>query len=299
MNGLREFVFCVEFGSMAKAAENLGITKSSVSKRIAQLEKRFNKKLFYRKNNSLHLTRYGELAYEKSKKIFASLNELDDIFNDSDYIPEGELSISMPIGVGESLIQPIIVSFQKKYPLVKFNLNFSVRRVDMAKEGYDISFRLASQMDEDIVAKRLLHRPYHLVASPEFFNHFGSPNDPENLLKYPCLSYSEKRWQGVKSWRFKNKITNTSVDFNPNPVICSDSVDSLVIACINGAGLLYCSEFFIVEHLQNGKLQSVLQNWITDHNTLWITFPSSLTLTHRARIFIDHTTDYFLHMNQV
>lgn len=296
-NGLQEFVSCVEFGSMAKAAENLGITKSSVSKRISQLEDKLNKKLFYRKSNSLYLTHHGELIYAKSKEVFASLNELEDILNDSNHSPEGKISVSMPLGVGENLIQPVIIAFCKKFHHVTFNLNFSVRRVDMVKEEFDLSFRLASHLDDDIVGKKLMCRPYHLIASAEIIEQYGVPSSPEELSKYPCLGYVEKHQQGVSYWPFKNKKNCKVTNFRPNPIICSNSIDSLVMACLSGAGILYCSEFFVVKYLQNGQLQSVLNDWIIEYNTLWLTFPCSLSLSHQSRAFVDYAAAYFLSMN--
>ncbi|MEM9103060.1 MAG: LysR family transcriptional regulator [Pseudomonadota bacterium] len=291
--GLAEFVSVVNNGSMSKAADELGITKSSVSKRIAQLEHRLQIQLLHREANGVNPTREGDGLFKKSLPILEQLNEINRVLlsKNSDY--EDEIRVSLPLGVGENLLQPIFSAFQISYPSVRVLLHYSTRQVDIVNEGYDLCFRLSNSPKESEVAKKLWQRPLHLCASSGFIRKYNAPDHPEQLAQLPCLAYCEDIKNPVKEWSFKNSLTGEEVSVTPKIVMGSDSVDSLVRSCAQEVGILYCSEFFIHERLQAGCLFPVLTDWVNGTNTLWLAFPTAKSLSKIARLFVDFTEGYF------
>jgi DNA-binding transcriptional LysR family regulator len=285
--GILEFVKTIELGSMSKAAETLGIAKASVSKKISYLEERLGILLIHRNNNKVTPTKNGEVYFERSRQLLKSLNENDEVLLDQNNDLKGDINISLPLGLGDFFI-PYMVSFKNTYPRVNFNLNFSVRRVDMISEKYDLSFRLASKLDLNVVAKKIWERPFCLCATPKYIDSHGIPQHPFELRERDCLVYSEHIDSKFEPWAFENSADKKRIVIEPRATIRSDCVNSLVSACSNHAGIIYCSQFFVSELLNKQKIHRFMDEWIAGTNTLWVIFPDRKALTKRSRAFIDH-----------
>ena len=285
--GIQEFVTTVDLSSMSKAANILRTTKSSVSKRITALEHRLGVMLIHRSNRTICLTTEGQLYYERSRQLLKQLDDNDEHLKEQHSELYGKLTLSLPPGINETLIIPVITKFKERHSQVEFNLHFSNRRVDMVQERFDVALRLAKTIEPNLIAKKLCTRPYHLCATEKYLSTHSEPKHPLDLQSMNCLVFTEFAHSNTVTWSFKNKYSGEKVVITPLANITSNTVSSLVNASMLNTGIVYCSEFFVGSHIMSNSLRSIMKNWICEEQTLWAVFPNRNALSRRARAFID------------
>ncbi|OZG70361.1 hypothetical protein BTA51_26325 [Hahella sp. CCB-MM4] len=284
--GIQEFVTATKYGSFTSAAEYLGTTKSNISKKITYLETRLGVTLLHRSNRRLVLTSAGEVYFEHSAKLLKTLEQNDQLVIETQEHLSGPIVISLPPGIGESLLMEPICKFQQLHPDVTFVTNVSIQCIDLVEQPFDLAFRLSPTIDPNLIARPLRRAPYRLCASPRFIK-THSPNEIQDITRLPCLAYSDQLSPKSVAWSFKNPQNQQAFQLEINACIYSDSVTTLVQACHKHAGILFCSDFFVAKHIAEGSLVSLFEEWINNENQLWLVYPDRKSVKRRVRAFID------------
>src|SRR5271169_4076264 len=197
------FVRAVEVGSFSGAAQQLGIAKSIVSRRIVSLENRLGASMFRRTTRRLSLTEAGQAYYERARRILADVVEAEDMASRSNGELKGKLKVAGPMSFGWRHMSPVVTEFLSAHPEVDIELDLNDRRVDLVSEGFDLAVRIGSLPDSSIIARTLAPCRHVVCASPAYLASHGTPRMPADLASqvHVCLAYNNR--PKSEQWRFQ------------------------------------------------------------------------------------------------
>jgi DNA-binding transcriptional LysR family regulator len=186
---MHNFVRVVEAGSISRAAEQLGVAKSGVSRRLSDLERRLGVRLLNRTTRRSSLTDAGRSYYEGALRLLANVAELDALVSDSDASLQGTLRLAAPLSFGLLHLAPAIDEFIRRHNGLTINIDFSDRQVDLVEQGVDLAIRIADLSDSTLQARRICPVRLLLCASPDYLERHGVPERPEDLRHHRILHY--------------------------------------------------------------------------------------------------------------
>lgn len=200
LNDLQFFAMVVEHGGFAAAERALGVPKSRLSRRIAQLENELGVRLLQRSTRKFAVTDVGQSVYRHAQTMLAEAQAAREAVDRVSAAPRGLIKVSCPVSIAQELVGPILPDFMKKHPQVRVQMHVSNRRVDVIQEGFDVALRVRSQLTDDgeMVARSFGQLRELLVASPKYLDRTGRPQVPADLVGHTTLSMSEddarQRW---------------------------------------------------------------------------------------------------------
>ena len=183
------FLRVVEAGSITKAAEQLNIAKSAVSKRLASLEHKLGIKLINRTTRMSSITEAGQQYYQRSKLILDDVEELNSQTSSSKRALTGTLNIAVPLSFGLSHLAPALDLFIQQHTDLKLNINFSDQKIDIVEQGVDLAFRIGELDNSSLQARKIAPIKHVLCASPKYLREHGEPKTPDNLKQHKVLKY--------------------------------------------------------------------------------------------------------------
>src|SRR5215510_2819054 len=216
LNSLMVFAKVVEAKSFSEAARRMKIPLSTVSRRVADLEKQLGVRLIERSTRRLRLTGVGSEVFEQGKHSVEVSEAVDNVASNHLSNVSGELRLSAPPSISDSLLAPLVGAFQASYPKVRVQVFITDRIVDQIAEGVDLAFRVDPQLkDSSLVARRILTYRHQLLASPAYLRGCKPPRKPKDLLDHRLLSFSH--WKPNASWSLvhKNGKDKETLTFQP------------------------------------------------------------------------------------
>lgn len=285
------FATVVESGSFMNAARKLGIDRSNVSRRIRKLERDAEAQLIRRTTRRMSLTDIGEAFYAQCTVIRAEVERAAELLHTLGSSVRGPLHISCPPAVGRLYLTDMLAEFSAQYPDVSLSVMFKGGMVDLMENNLDIALRVTNEPGEHCVARALGPIGWMLCASPGYLATHGRPAAPEDLTAHVCL--------GVRSrigLEYVHEGTGAihRVSIQPH-VECAD-YGFLGEMAAAGRGIALLPSYVAAEHLQNGKLETVLNAYQLTGSpgaTLYaITLPNRYT-PPQLRAFIDFLKSKF------
>jgi DNA-binding transcriptional LysR family regulator len=223
------FAKTAEAGSFARAAEELGLSRATVSKAIARLEKRLGERLFHRTSRRLSLTETGRVLSVRAAKMLADAEALEAEALAQSVVPRGRVRIAAPMSFGLEHVAPALPDFLAAYPAISIDLNLSDQAVDLVGGGFDLALRIAALPDSSMVARRLCQVRRLLVAAPGYFRQHGRPSHPRELSGHSYLGYSYlpsgDTWQYIGPGGVEHMVAVTG-PLRAQQCRCTDSVTS-------------------------------------------------------------------------
>ena len=186
---MNSFVRVVEAGSISKAAEQLGLAKSGVSRRLVELESRLGVRLLNRTTRRSSPTEAGRSYYEGAVKLLSDVAELEAVVADTEASLQGSLRLAAPLSFGLCHLSPAIEEFVRAHPGVLIDIDFSDRQIDLVAQGVDLAIRIAELRDSSLKARRICPIRLLLCASPTYLEQYGTPQTPDDLLHHHILQY--------------------------------------------------------------------------------------------------------------
>ncbi|MFN3566703.1 MAG: LysR family transcriptional regulator, partial [Burkholderiaceae bacterium] len=184
------FAAVVESGSFVRAAERLGTSTSTLSRRIVELEQHLGARLLNRTTRKLSLTEGGQAFYERAVQVLADLEEAEALAGSSTAAPRGTLRLTCSHAMGVQRVAPAIASFSARHPEVRFEVSVSDRIVDLVEEGFDLAIRIGQVGSDRLVARRLGTMRLLACASPAYLKARGAPRVPADLATHAVMTYA-------------------------------------------------------------------------------------------------------------
>ncbi|NOR62538.1 MAG: LysR family transcriptional regulator [Rhodobacteraceae bacterium] len=283
MEDMETFVRIVEAGSISRAATQMGVVKSAVSRRLNDLETRLGVQLLARTTRTSSLTEAGQRYFSRAQNLLIEMAEINAEAAQTSTSLTGTIKLSAPLSFGLSHLSPIISDFAKSHPELSIHMDFNDRQVDLVDEGYDLAIRIANLKDSSLKARKLIDISLVLCASPDYVHRHGAPLTPADLKQHDILHYANT---GPDSWQFTTpKGGKTSLTLPAK--MRSNNGDFLCQAAIDGHGIILSPSFIVWEALRQKKLVPLMCNYRPAPITAYAVYPATRHLPARFRLLID------------
>lgn len=289
LNSLLIFAQVVESNSFVKAARILQIPTSTVSRRIADLEKQLGVRLIERSTRSLHLTDVGSEVLEHAQRTAELSEAVTNIASNHVANISGNLRVSAPPSISDSLLAPLICRFQEIYPDVRVQVFITERVVDQIAEGIDLAFRVGDLEDSSLVVRHILRYRHQLVASPTYLAKHKPPRRPKDLLRHRLLAFSF--WAPQSTWIFSHARTNQSDSVTFPPHLSINEYAGLATALLAGIGIGELPPIVQPELLRDGRLIEVMPSWRFRPFNLSIVQLGNRYIPRAVRVFKEFAVD--------
>ena len=284
-NDLLLFARVVDEGSFSRAALRLGFPKSTVSRRIAALEAQLGEQLLRRTTRKVTVTDFGRAVLEHAHHVVEDVAAAESLAQHRQLQPTGRLRVTMPSGIANLVLGPMLAEFVLEHPGVLLEVDLSARFVDLIAENFDVALRMGEMPDDaTLPARRIATFSASLYAARSYTARRGKPGKPEALMEHDTLRIlartgdplpwtlirGEARWEG-----------------NPPSRANANSPELLMRMALAGAGIAIVNDHFALPYLKRGELVRVLPQWNTPPVSAWAVFPGRRLMPARTRAFVD------------
>lgn len=289
LTSLRAFVKVVEAASFSEAGRRLRLSRSVVSKYVAELEEELGVQLLSRTTRRVTPTENGQAYFERALAILADIEAADRAVAHLQSTPRGLLRINAPMSFGTMRLGPAIAGFMKRYPELQVQLALSDENVDPVQEGLDITLRIAELESSSLIARKIMPIDRMVCASPGYLKQHGTPKHPGDLRDHACLTY------GYLSTGNQWKLTGKDGDhwISPRWTLCANNAEVLRDAAAAGRGVALLPEFIAAAALKNGRLKPLLADYAPPPLALYAIYPPTRHLAVKVRLFIDYLVETF------
>ncbi|WP_209001271.1 LysR family transcriptional regulator [Stappia sp. BW2] len=283
MEDLRLFIQVASSGSISKAAAELGIAKSAVSRRLSLLEDRYGSRLVDRSPGRWDLTETGRELFQRASRVVSDVDDIEDDFLSSGTAPSGPLSISIPRDFGHGFLNTALIDFQAGHPEVQLTVDFDDRLVDLARENYDFAIRITDTRPDDAIALKLGTVEHCLFASPGYLRAHPAPQSIDDLQQHRLLHFG---WARRAVWEFQtHKGKRQRLEFQP--ALNSNSGTFLLEATVEGYGISRLPDFIATDALAAGKLAPLLPDIAEPAWGIYLLHARERRLNRRMRLFAE------------
>ena len=286
LNDLLYFAEVAEQMGFAAAGRRLGVPKSKLSRRVAELEARLGVRLLQRTTRKLSLTQAGELYLRHCLAMRDAAEAADEAMHQARTEPHGTVKVVCPVTLAQSTVGPLLGAFLARYPQVRVNMEVSNRVVDLVEEGVDVALRVRRSLDDSgsLVVKNLGPTQGLLVASPLQISRQGAPKDAQDLSRLDTVSMSAL--DGKASWRLVGPGGH-NLSLQHQPRLVADDLATLKHAVLSGTGMCVLPDYLCADELQGGRLVHVLPGWGPETAIVHAVFPSRRGMVPAVRRFLD------------
>ena len=247
----------IEQGSFSQASKITGVSTSSLSRKIAKLESTLGIQLLERTTRKLRLTEQGRIFYEQTQPAMYSLLLAQQSLIDSQNNISGTLRLSIPPGLEESIIIPLLAEFKKKNPDVKIKVLTTDRQLRFVEDGIDVAFRLGKLVDSNHIAHTLIEYEHILVATPNYLELADSIQHPSDLDNHKLICASN--WMEDSHWILKKEGLSHQVNINES--ISINHYASIKLAILKHMGIAELPLVNCLNELKNEQLIQILPDW--------------------------------------
>jgi len=259
-----------ETGSFVRAAEELGLSKATVSKLVARLERRLGVPLMQRTSRRLSLTEAGRRSAAIAQRLLAEAQGLEAAAMAEAATPLGLVRLAAPMSFGLAYLAPVLPEFLAAHPLVSVDLRLSDAMEDLIGGRFDAALRIADLADSTLRVRRLCRVRRVLAGAPAYFARHGRPEHPRDLSGHACLGYANL--PEPDRWRFVHASGEVAVVVPAGPLVANNA-DALGPALRAGLGLAVQPEFVVWEDLLAGRLEVALAEWSAPEIVVNIVLP--------------------------
>mgnify|MGYP001365108145 FL=1 len=286
---MQAFAAVVDAGSFVRAAEALQVSKTAVSRLVADLEARLGVRLLHRTTRRLSLTTEGEVFHARCKELLAGVDEAEAEVTAGADEAVGLLRLNVPVSFGLLHLAPLWPAFLQQHPKVTLDVTLSDRIVDLVDEGYDLAVRIARLPASSLVSRQLSSTRLVLCASPEYLRRHGTPTHPEQIARHTVFSYT--LLASGDTWNFDGPQGPVTVKVTPR--MRSNSGDTCCAAALQHQGIVLQPSFMVGTHLDSGALVEVLPDYRSIELGVYAVYASRKHLTPRVRALIDFLAEAF------
>lgn len=282
---IEAFVTAVEKSSFAAAALALHVTPVMVGRRIDLLESRLGVRLLHRSTRRLALTEEGSVYLEHCRKLLNELDLAENAISEGRHKAAGHLVVSAPAAFGRKHVAPSAPAFLQLHPELRISFNLTDRVVDLVQEGYDMGIRIGGNIDPNFVAVKLAENKRVVCGTPEYFRKHGKPQKLEDLARHNCLAFNLQGGQ-QRGWYFRQRGKTVVIRAMGN-LDCNDG-ELLHRWMTEGLGIGWRSAWEIQNQLENGTLETVLDEYALPQYDIMAIYPQQANVPPKVRLFVKH-----------
>ncbi|MBN3561498.1 LysR family transcriptional regulator [Aliamphritea spongicola] len=289
LNGVRIFVQVVDAGGFSAAGRVLGLPKSTISRKLSQLESDLGVRLLKRSTRSLTLTEQGSTFYQRCRLIVQQAQDAESEMLDSLAAPRGILRVSAPVEEGNDVLGPVIADYLMKYPEVELQLHLTNEFVDLVGGEYDVAVRAGELPDSSLIAVKLFSETMTPYASPEYLQKHGTPTDIAQLAEHSCFLYGERTAKVVH--QFINDGKRDKVILSGRMAV--NSLGFIKNVTLRGGGIGFLPKHLCKQEEASGELVAFLPEWRYPEGGVYAVYPHRKLMSPKVRSFVDHLREYF------
>ena len=286
LNDTLVFVKVVELGSFIAAAKALRLPKTTVSRKVQDLETRLGAQLLHRTTRKLGLTEAGNVYFEHCQRIARELDEAESAVGQLQSGPRGWLRITAPYSLGTTWIAPLLGEFHARHPEVRVEMLLSNDQLDLIEGEIDVALRVGNLPDSNLVARKLSVFRTAVYATPSDIERFGEPLHPDDLVHHRALAMNKNRNGNAFAWTLGEEGGKPR-DFAIDPVVIANDPAALRAALLGGEGLMLTSDLMLKAYAQHGLVQRVLGGWRGLDYDFNAVFPRGQVQSPKVRAFVD------------
>jgi DNA-binding transcriptional LysR family regulator len=286
--GMRVFARVAEFGSFARAADAMDLSRAMVSAHVAQLEKHLGTRLLHRTTRKVAVSPEGAVYLAHCQRILAEISAADDEMRLARDRPQGRLRVDVPVAFGKYLLMPALSRFAQRYPLIAMEVRYNDRYVDLAAESVDVAVRSGTIRTPDLIARRIATSRLVTCAAPAYLSAAGVPRTPADLKQHRCIGYL--RTDGARpSWTFKQG--NGVLKLRIHSALAFNTTEPIMSSAIDGQGILQSSDLLVAGYLAEGRLVEILREYSSEGPALSVVYPRATQHLAKVRVFADFAGD--------
>lgn len=286
---MQAFVTVVDAGSFVRASELLGLSKTAVSRLVADLELRLGVRLLHRTTRRLSMTPEGEVFHERCRQLIDNVAEAEAELSTHSGEAMGHLRVNVPVTFGLQHLAPLWPAFMAQHSKVELDITLSDRLVDLVDEGYDLAVRIARLQTSTLVSRQIASTRLVLCASPEYLSRHGTPVHPSELAQHAVIAYS--LLASRDQWTFSGPTGAVSVTVAPR--MRTNSGDTCCTAALQHLGIVLQPTFLVGTHLASGALVEILPTYRSIELGIYAVYPSRKHVTPKVRALIDFLVEAF------
>jgi DNA-binding transcriptional LysR family regulator len=277
------FQAVAKHASYARAAEELGLSPSGLSRVVSRLEERLGARLFQRTTRKLSLTEAGTVFAARTSQILADLADAEAEVQNAAARPKGTLRVTASVAFGQVYLAPMLSELLGRYPELSTEMVLTNRFVDLIDEGIDLAIRIGTLSDSRLVARRLCTNRRVLVAAPSYLERRGMPESVEDLTRHDCVLFTG--FSRPAEWKLIGPGGPVTVAINGRVV--TNDVETLTTVAKQGFGITVGATLYVAEALLSGELVRVLPSHAFEPTAVFAVYPSARQLSTKTRAAVD------------
>lgn len=284
--GLLTFEAAARHLNFARAAAEIGVTPTAVSRTIKSVETQLNVRLFNRTTRSVSLTEAGASLNAALAPALALIRDsLSQVLLATDQ-PSGTVRLNSSYVAYRIFIEPHLASFFEEFPLINVEVSLDNQLSDIVNAGFDIGIRMGKRVQNDMVAVQLGARQKRIVvATPDYFDKRSEPQTLEELLKHDCIRQRYSVGGRFFEWKFDNQGQTVQIDVQGRFIF--DEMRSTLDAAIQGQGIGFLFEDFAKQELASGMLRQILKQYSGLDDAFHLYYPHRKHMPGKLRAFVD------------
>lgn len=281
----RTFARVVECASFTRAADTLGLPRSSVSAAIADLERRVGARLLHRTTRKVAPTQDGAAFYERCLRLIADVEETEGLFRHSGARPAGKLRIDVPGRIGRLVIAPALPEFLALYPEIDIDLGVTDRAVNLVEDNVDCVLRVGPLDDSGLIGRTIGSLDLINVASPAYLDAHGVPRSPADLATHLAVNYASPSSGRIEPWEWLDGEQARTLAMRGRVTV--NSAEAYIACCLAGLGLIQIPAYDVTRHLAAGELTEVMPDHRAAPMPMTLLYPHRQHLSRRLQVFAD------------
>lgn len=282
LNEIAVFTRVVQAGSFTAAAKALGMPKSTVSRKVAELEERLDARLLQRTTRKLSLTDAGRTYFDYGVRIVNELEAAERAVGSLQDTPRGRLRVTALLNA--AWLGEIVAGYMQRYPEVQIELLCTGRQVDLIEERFDLGIRAGVLADSSLVARSLGSVAWYLVATGGYFRKRRRPRTPEELADHACLLFGA----GSPAVNVRLQRGEQAVQIPVAAHLLVSDMDILHAAAAAGVGIALLPAFVCLDDLRAQRLERVLGEWTAPPTPVHAVYPTARHVSAKVKTFVEH-----------
>lgn len=281
----RIFTRVVECSSFTRAADMLGVPRSSVSAAVQELEGRVGARLLHRTTRKVSPTQDGLAFYERCLCAITAVEDTESLFRQTAAQPSGRLRIDVPGRIGRLIIAPALSGFLDLYPQIDIDLGVADRAINLVEDSVDCVLRVGPLSASGLIARPIGKLPLINVASPVYLTRHGTPCTPDDLGHHWAVNYASPSTGRVEDWEWIEQDVLRTMPLRGRVTV--NSAEAYIACCLADLGLIQIPAYDVRAHLEAGELVEVMPDYRAEPMPMTLLYPHRQHLSRRLQVFAD------------